>query len=190
MNGTRLGLYEPLKSAIQTSFDSLNGGQQVYPYLVMVASGALSGITGAFVASPIFLIKTVRFFIQPWFDLTRVENAELFLSHPFCRTSARVHQQGSVVCILNHISKWRHSRSLERCRYIHDSNWNRVGCSIVYIWSDKSILIIYFSVWRKRFSACAFLGLVDYQFLCLSRHESFWCRHDEDGTCLSDPGVK
>lgn len=51
LNGTRLGLYDPLKVAITTQLPSL-------PFASMVLSGALSGVLGALLASPLFLIKT------------------------------------------------------------------------------------------------------------------------------------
>ena len=51
LNGTRLGLYSPLKDSIHNNF----GGPIMFS---MVTSGAISGCLGAFFASPFFLIKT------------------------------------------------------------------------------------------------------------------------------------
>lgn len=56
MNGTRLGLYEPIKR-----FYTSNG--QSPSHLKNIASGATSGVLGAIVGSPFFLIK-VRLQVQ------------------------------------------------------------------------------------------------------------------------------
>ena len=53
LNGTRLGLYEPLRDGIQQL-----SSNKMKPVVAMVSSGAISGIIGAFVASPLFLVKT------------------------------------------------------------------------------------------------------------------------------------
>ncbi|TPX36441.1 hypothetical protein SeLEV6574_g08045 [Synchytrium endobioticum] len=58
MNGTRLGLYDPLRDSIQAGMNYVTGRQDQPMIPVMVASGALSGFAGAFVGSPLFLIKT------------------------------------------------------------------------------------------------------------------------------------
>ncbi|KAI8930109.1 mitochondrial carrier domain-containing protein [Entophlyctis helioformis] len=66
LNGTRLGLYDPLKLAIQNGIDRVAGsgvaGSAGYkpaaPVVAMVLSGAASGTLGAMIASPLFLIKT------------------------------------------------------------------------------------------------------------------------------------
>jgi solute carrier family 25 protein 34/35 len=57
LNGTRLGFYEPMKEAIQSVLSNLNSGR-LYHVLPMITSGALTGVMGAFFASPLFLIKT------------------------------------------------------------------------------------------------------------------------------------
>ncbi|KAI8915938.1 mitochondrial carrier domain-containing protein [Gorgonomyces haynaldii] len=58
LNGTRLGLYEPLRNEIQGQVDRFTGQQRSAPALAMVSSGALSGILGSAIASPLFLVKT------------------------------------------------------------------------------------------------------------------------------------
>ncbi|KAI8813569.1 mitochondrial carrier domain-containing protein [Cladochytrium replicatum] len=63
LNGTRLGMYEPLRDAFQSSV--MNGfpvtrrefGTQPHT-ASMVFSGGMSGVVGAFIASPVFLVKT------------------------------------------------------------------------------------------------------------------------------------
>ena len=52
MNGTRLGLFDSLKRIGEKSF------LKEYGTVLNVASGATSGVIGAFVGSPFFLIKT------------------------------------------------------------------------------------------------------------------------------------
>jgi solute carrier family 25 protein 34/35 len=59
LNGTRLGLYEPVKDQLQIGVDSLTGSPNSLPILSMIGSGAATGVLGAFLASPLFLIKTV-----------------------------------------------------------------------------------------------------------------------------------
>ncbi|TPX31584.1 hypothetical protein SmJEL517_g05093 [Synchytrium microbalum] len=60
MNGTRLGLYEPLRDTLQSGWDYMTSRESGLPPLVpiMVLSGAMSGFAGAFLGSPLFLIKT------------------------------------------------------------------------------------------------------------------------------------
>ena len=50
LNGTRLGMYEPLKDKL---INIMPTG------VAMVSSGAISGLLGALFASPLFLVKTV-----------------------------------------------------------------------------------------------------------------------------------
>ena len=57
LNGTRLGLYEPIKSGIQSSMTAVDPNHS-YQIFSMITSGALTGVLGAFLASPLFLIKT------------------------------------------------------------------------------------------------------------------------------------
>lgn len=66
MNGTRLGSYEPIKNALTNLFikdsNSLSSSSHsptktVYP-LINVTAGLISGVIGAFVGSPLFLVKT------------------------------------------------------------------------------------------------------------------------------------
>jgi len=53
MNGTRLGSYDALKRLVASQ-----GQGHEKMFFVQVALGAMSGVTGAFVGSPLFLIKT------------------------------------------------------------------------------------------------------------------------------------
>ncbi|KAG4430792.1 hypothetical protein IFR05_013725 [Cadophora sp. M221] len=55
LNGSRIGFYEPIRSNL-TSIVSTNKSQQNFG--VNIVSGALSGIIGAVLGSPFFLIKT------------------------------------------------------------------------------------------------------------------------------------
>ena len=57
LNGFRLGMYEPIKGSIQLGCDRIfhNNTPKVLP---MVLSGFTSGVLGAFMANPFFLIKT------------------------------------------------------------------------------------------------------------------------------------
>ncbi|KAJ3339865.1 Mitochondrial oxaloacetate carrier protein [Gonapodya sp. JEL0774] len=51
MNGTRLGLYEPVKRAVHNRMFPSS------PYLTAVTAGLFCGAVGAFIASPLFLVK-------------------------------------------------------------------------------------------------------------------------------------
>ena len=51
LNGTRLGLYEPLRDSVQYWSDSRS-------FWTLMVSGATTGVLGAFISSPLFLIKT------------------------------------------------------------------------------------------------------------------------------------
>jgi solute carrier family 25 protein 34/35 len=64
LNGFRLGLYDPLRDSLQSGVDSIAGQAQTLPVLVKIASGATTGLVGAFFASPLFLIKTVRVLLR------------------------------------------------------------------------------------------------------------------------------
>jgi solute carrier family 25 protein 34/35 len=57
-NGVRLGMYENLANTIQSKLDVFTETPGSLQMLSKISSGAISGITGAFVASPLFLIKT------------------------------------------------------------------------------------------------------------------------------------
>lgn len=59
VNGTRLGMYEPLRQYLQSGVDLFVAAPGSYPGFSMIASGATAGVIGAFVASPLFLVKTV-----------------------------------------------------------------------------------------------------------------------------------
>lgn len=58
LNGTRLGLYEKLANSIQKNMDVITQNPGSLSGLSKMMSGALSGVLGAFVASPLFLVKT------------------------------------------------------------------------------------------------------------------------------------
>lgn len=58
LNGNRLGLYEPLKHVVDDILHISKG--HPLEMVSMMLSGAVSGIAGAFFASPLFLIKTVK----------------------------------------------------------------------------------------------------------------------------------
>eukprot|EP00842_Homolaphlyctis_polyrhiza_P002566 jgi/Hompol1/330/HPOL_002851-RA len=63
LNGTRLGMYDPLKRSLQSALaftvDYLpKGSESSITGVAMVTSGALSGVAGSFLASPLFLVKT------------------------------------------------------------------------------------------------------------------------------------
>jgi hypothetical protein len=54
LNGTRMGLYEPLRNLFKESLPDT----PAFRTASMVTSGLLSGVLGAFIASPFFLVKT------------------------------------------------------------------------------------------------------------------------------------
>jgi solute carrier family 25 protein 34/35 len=54
LNGTRLGLYEPLRNLLKANLPETSA----FRTASMVTSGLLSGVLGAFIASPLFLVKT------------------------------------------------------------------------------------------------------------------------------------
>ncbi|KAG0052439.1 Mitochondrial oxaloacetate carrier protein [Gryganskiella cystojenkinii] len=65
MNGTRLGLYEPIKFQIHRLVDYTSGsvgvsatGQRNNNNLVNIIAGGTGGVLSAFLASPLFLVKT------------------------------------------------------------------------------------------------------------------------------------
>jgi solute carrier family 25 protein 34/35 len=51
-------MYEPLRNWIQSGVDAAAGANGTAPGAAMVLSGAVSGVSGAFLASPLFLVKT------------------------------------------------------------------------------------------------------------------------------------
>ncbi|KNC96803.1 uncharacterized protein SPPG_08005 [Spizellomyces punctatus DAOM BR117] len=57
LNGFRLGLYEPIKLAYLRAFDMTSHGHATQ-LPAMIMAGATSGIIGASVASPLYLVKT------------------------------------------------------------------------------------------------------------------------------------
>ncbi|KAI8848308.1 mitochondrial carrier domain-containing protein [Chytridium lagenaria] len=58
LNGTRLGLYEPLRDIYSGGIKALGFTGTAANAVAMVGSGASSGILGAFIASPLYLVKT------------------------------------------------------------------------------------------------------------------------------------
>ncbi|KAJ3056776.1 Mitochondrial oxaloacetate carrier protein [Rhizophlyctis rosea] len=59
LNGTRLGAYEPMREGCIDGLRSLTGsGREGVLFPGMVLAGATSGILGALIGSPVFLIKT------------------------------------------------------------------------------------------------------------------------------------
>lgn len=58
LNGSRLGFYEPIRSTLNKTFFPDQESHQVQNIGVNMFSGALSGIIGAVVGSPFFLVKT------------------------------------------------------------------------------------------------------------------------------------
>ena len=55
LNGFRLGMYDPIKNGVNSTMELCNIRNG---YLSSISSGAISGVLGAFIASPFFLIKT------------------------------------------------------------------------------------------------------------------------------------
>ncbi|CCH42324.1 Mitochondrial oxaloacetate transport protein [Wickerhamomyces ciferrii] len=58
LNGCRLGLYEPSRNILNSVFYPSQDPHSVQNVPINVAAGALSGIAGAIIGSPLFLIKT------------------------------------------------------------------------------------------------------------------------------------
>ncbi|SCU92372.1 LAFA_0F09912g1_1 [Lachancea sp. 'fantastica'] len=58
LNGSRLGFYEPIRSLLNRTFYPGQDPHKVQNVAVNVTSGATSGIIGAIMGSPLFLIKT------------------------------------------------------------------------------------------------------------------------------------
>lgn len=58
LNGCRLGLYEPSRNIINSIFYPNSDPHTVQNIPINVAAGALSGIAGAIIGSPFYLIKT------------------------------------------------------------------------------------------------------------------------------------
>ena len=58
LNGFRLGMYEPIKGSIQQLCNVMAKDTTTFYILPMVLSGFTSGVLGAFMASPFFLVKT------------------------------------------------------------------------------------------------------------------------------------
>lgn len=58
LNGSRLGFYEPIRDILNSTFYSDRESHKVQNVPINVIAGASSGIIGAIVGSPLFLIKT------------------------------------------------------------------------------------------------------------------------------------
>ena len=58
LNGSRLGFYEPIRTSLNQLFFPGQEPHKVQSVGVNVVSGATSGIIGAVVGSPLFLVKT------------------------------------------------------------------------------------------------------------------------------------
>ncbi|CEP60948.1 Oac1p LALA0_S02e03312g [Lachancea lanzarotensis] len=58
LNGSRLGFYEPIRSLLNSTFFPAQDPHKVQNVAINVTSGATSGIIGAIMGSPLFLIKT------------------------------------------------------------------------------------------------------------------------------------
>ncbi|SCV00410.1 LAMI_0G04852g1_1 [Lachancea mirantina] len=58
LNGSRLGFYEPIRSLLNTTFYPSQDPHRVQNVAINVVSGATSGIIGAIMGSPLFLVKT------------------------------------------------------------------------------------------------------------------------------------
>lgn len=59
LNGCRLGLYEPVRNALnKTFFPDIEDYHKVQNIPINVVAGAISGMAGATVGSPLFLVKT------------------------------------------------------------------------------------------------------------------------------------
>ncbi|RCH80902.1 Mitochondrial oxaloacetate carrier protein [Rhizopus azygosporus] len=64
LNGSRLGLYEPVFSTVKKSLDLTSNGSIL---AASVFSGAFAGVVGAVLGSPLYLIKTRRQSYSPVF---------------------------------------------------------------------------------------------------------------------------
>lgn len=58
LNGSRLGFYEPIRTVLNKAFFPESDPHKLQNVAVNVTAGATSGIIGAIVGSPLFLVKT------------------------------------------------------------------------------------------------------------------------------------
>lgn len=58
LNGSRLGFYEPIRNALNSTFYPNEESHKIQKVSINVAAGASSGIIGAVIGSPLFLVKT------------------------------------------------------------------------------------------------------------------------------------
>ncbi|QLG72604.1 hypothetical protein HG535_0D03120 [Zygotorulaspora mrakii] len=58
LNGSRLGFYEPIRGVLNSTFYPDQESHKVQSVAINVISGASSGIIGAVLGSPLFLVKT------------------------------------------------------------------------------------------------------------------------------------
>lgn len=58
MNGTRLGMYEPIQRAVKPFLKQASGGNGAEEVLARLVAASTSGALGAALASPLYLVKT------------------------------------------------------------------------------------------------------------------------------------
>ncbi|KAI8824967.1 mitochondrial carrier domain-containing protein [Fimicolochytrium jonesii] len=58
LNGCRLGMYEPIKNGYQRAINFVSASNQTNQLPAMILGGATSGVLGASIASPLYLVKT------------------------------------------------------------------------------------------------------------------------------------
>ncbi|CCE89559.1 Oac1p TDEL_0A02270 [Torulaspora delbrueckii] len=69
LNGSRLGFYEPLRGVMNKTFYPEEEPHKVQNVTINVVSGAASGIIGAVLGSPLFLVKTR---LQSYSDVVKI----------------------------------------------------------------------------------------------------------------------
>ena len=77
LNGIRLGMYEPLKMTFQRFNGTSSSSTQSLQAISMIGSGAISGMLGACIASPFYLIKTASKLKYSKLNIL-IENAIIF----------------------------------------------------------------------------------------------------------------
>lgn len=58
LNGSRLGLYEPIRTTLNSVFFPHLDANDHQNLMINITSGTVSGVTGAILGSPLFLVKT------------------------------------------------------------------------------------------------------------------------------------
>ncbi|KAI8336471.1 mitochondrial carrier domain-containing protein [Blakeslea trispora] len=94
LNGSRLGLYEPVLNKVKKTFQLKSEGSLL---AASVFSGAFAGVVGAVLGSPLYLIKTRRQSFSPVF-----------------RNIGHQHEMGSAVSALSQIYRTEGIRGLYR----------------------------------------------------------------------------